>query len=55
MSALAGRVLQLMGMIILPTGLLIGLLKNDVNMEVRLLFIGAAVYLIGWLLARKTE
>ena len=54
MSSLIGRFLQLIGMIILPIGLLTGLLKDNVNMEVRLLFIGGAIFLIGWLMAKKT-
>jgi len=54
MSALLGRLFQLIGMIILPIGLLNGLLKDNVSMEVRLLFIGGAFFLIGWLMAKKT-
>ena len=54
MSAILGRLLQLIGMIILPIGLLTGLLKDNVNMEVRLLFIGGAIFVIGWLLAKKS-
>jgi hypothetical protein len=53
-SSLFGRFLQLIGMIILPIGLLTGLLKDNLNMEVRLLFIGGAIFLIGWLMAKKT-
>ncbi len=53
MSAFAGRFLQLIGMIILPIGLLIGLLRDNLALEVRLLFIGGAFFLIGWLMARK--
>jgi hypothetical protein len=53
-SAILGRLFQLIGMIILPIGLLTGLLKDNVNMEVRLLFIGGAIFVIGWLLAKKT-
>ena len=53
MSALFGRFFQLVGMIILPIGLLIGLLQNNVTLEVRLLFIGGAFFLAGWLMARK--
>ena len=53
MSSLAGRFFQLVGMIILPIGLLIGLLRDNVALEVRLLFIGGAFFLIGWLMARK--
>lgn len=54
MSALLGRLFQLIGMIILPIGLLTGLLKDNVSMEVRLLFIGGAFFLIGWLMVKKT-
>jgi hypothetical protein len=53
MSVFFGRFFQLIGMIILPIGLLIGLLRDNVNLEVRLLFIGGAFFLIGWLMARK--
>lgn len=53
MSALVGRFLQLIGMIILPIGLLTGLLKDNVALEVRLLFIGGAIFLVGWLIAKR--
>jgi hypothetical protein len=53
--ALIGRALQLAGMVLLPTGLMIGLLRNNIALEVRLLFVGGALFLIGWLLARKTR
>ena len=53
MSAILGRLFQLIGMIILPIGLLTGLLKDNVNMEVRLLFIGGAIFILGWLLTKK--
>jgi hypothetical protein len=53
-SAVLGRLFQLIGMIILPIGLLTGLLKDDVALEVRLLFIGGAFFLVGWLMAKKT-
>ena len=54
MSALLGRLFQLIGMILLPIGLLVGLVQNNIALEVRLLFIGGAFFLLGWLLARKT-
>ncbi len=54
MAPLFGRLFQLVGMIILPIGLLTGLLKDNVAMEVRLLFVGGAFFLLGWLLARKS-
>jgi hypothetical protein len=53
MSALLGRLFMLIGMIILPIGLLTGLLKDNVSLEVRLLFIGGAFFLIGWLIAKR--
>lgn len=54
MSVLIGRWLQMIGMIILPVGLMIGIVGGNVGLEVRLLFIGGAVFLIGWLLAKKS-
>ena len=53
MSVLVGRLFQLIGMILLPMGLMVGLLQNNVALEVRLLFIGGAFFVIGWLMARK--
>ena len=53
MSVLFGRFFQLVGMILLPIGLMIGLLQNNVALEVRMLFIGGAFFVAGWLLARK--
>jgi hypothetical protein len=48
-----GRLLQLLGMLILPVGLGIGMFGGNVNLEVQLLWIGGAVFLLGWLLAKK--
>jgi hypothetical protein len=53
MSALFGRFFQLMGMIILPVGLLVGLSRGDLRTEEMLLFIGAGFFLVGWLMARR--
>lgn len=53
MNVLLGRFFQLIGMILLPIGLLYGLAKNQIDIEVRLLFIGGAFFVTGWLLARK--
>ena len=53
MSTLLGRFSQLIGMILLPIGLLVGLVQNNVALEVRLLFIGGAFFLVGWLMARR--
>lgn len=53
MNVLAGRFFQLIGMILLPIGLMTGLFRNNIALEVRLLFIGGAFFLVGWLMARK--
>jgi hypothetical protein len=53
MNALFGRFFQLIGLVILPIGLMIGLFRDDVQLEVRLLCVGGAFFLIGWLMARK--
>ena len=53
MPILFGRFFQLVGMVILPIGLMIGLFRDDVALEVRMLFIGGAFFLVGWLMARK--
>ena len=55
MIALLGRFLQMMGMVLLPAGLLIGLFRDNIKLEVRLLFIGGALFFVGWLMARKAE
>jgi hypothetical protein len=55
MTVLLGRFLQMMGMVLLPAGLMIGLFRNNIALEVRLLFIGGALFLIGWLMSRKSE
>jgi hypothetical protein len=53
MIALGGRLLQMIGLLLLPIGLSIGLFGDNVNLDVRLLFIGAGVFCAGWLFARK--
>ncbi len=53
MSVLAGRFFQLIGMILLPIGLLYGVAKDQIDVEVRLLVIGGAFFLVGWLMARR--
>jgi len=55
MTATLGRLLQLIGMILLPIGLSYGLLKDNIRVEVQLLFIGGFLFLLGWILARKRE
>ena len=53
MGVLFGRFFQIVGMIILPIGLLMGLVRDNLTLEVRLLFIGGAFFLVGWLMARQ--
>jgi hypothetical protein len=53
MSATIGRLLQIAAMIVLPIGFSYGMFHDDVNTEVRLLFVGGALFVIGWLLARR--
>ena len=53
MSPLFGRIFQIIGMVLLPIGLSIGLFQNNVQLEVRLLFIGGAFFVVGWLMARR--
>ena len=55
MNVLFGRLFQLVGMILLPIGLMYGLAKNQVDIEVRLLAIGGAFFVAGWLLARRRK
>jgi hypothetical protein len=52
-NAAFGRLFQFAGMVILPMGLMIGLFRDDVKMEVRLLFIGGALFVVGWLMSRN--
>ena len=48
-----GRLLQIAGMVLLPIGFSYGMFHDDVQLEVRLLFIGGALFVIGWLLGRR--
>lgn len=53
MTPALGRLLQLIGMIVLPIGLMYGLVRGEIQTEVRLLFIGGFLFLLGWILARE--
>ena len=53
MPVLLGRLFQMIGLIVLPIGLMLGLFQNNRALEVRLLFIGGAFFVLGWLMARK--
>ena len=52
MSILVGRLLQLVGLIILPIGLSYGLVKGEIRTEVQLLALGGFLFVLGWILAR---
>jgi len=52
MMGLFGRIFMLIGMLLLPIGLSIGMFRDDVKLEVRLLFIGGAFFVVGWLMAK---
>ncbi len=53
MTAIFGRLFQLIGLLLLPIGLSYGVLKDDIGIEVKLLFIGGALFVCGWLMARN--
>lgn len=53
MSATIGRLLQIVGMIILPIGLMYGLVRGEIRTEVKLLAIGGFLYVLGWILSRE--
>jgi hypothetical protein len=53
MTALFGRFFQLIGMILLPIALMIGMGRGNVQLETRLLFIGIGFFFAGWLMARQ--
>lgn len=55
MSVYLGRFLQMVGLVILPVGLTIGLVTGEVRTEVRYLAVGAFIYLLGWLISRKID
>ena len=53
MTATVGRLLQIAGMIVLPIGFSFGMFHDNVQMEVRLLFIGGGLFVVGLLLSRR--
>jgi hypothetical protein len=52
-SALLGRLLQLSALILLPIAHSYGLLKDQVRTEVKLLALGAFLFLLGRILSRE--
>ena len=55
MSILVGRLLQLVGLIVLPIGLSYGLVKGEIRTEVQLLALGGFLFVLGWILSRKSS
>jgi hypothetical protein len=53
MNALIGRLCMLAGLIILPIGFSYGMFHDEIQMEVRLLFVGGALFVAGFLLAKR--
>jgi hypothetical protein len=53
MPSLFGRLLQLSALILLPIALSYGLFKDDVRTEVKLLALGAFLFLLGRILSRE--
>jgi hypothetical protein len=47
-----GRAFQLIGLVFVGFGLVVGVLRADLHYEERMLFAGVAVFAVGWLLAR---
>ena len=43
----------MVGMVILPIGLFVGLFRDNVTLEVRLLFVGGAFFVVGWMMSRR--
>lgn len=48
-----GRALQLVGLVTVGFGLLVGMARGDLRYEERMLFSGVPVFAVGWLLARR--
>ena len=55
MRALIGRWMQVIGMIVLPIGLMYGLVRNEIRTEVKLLALGGFLFVLGWILSRDSH
>ena len=47
-----GRALQATGLAVVGVGLAVGLLRDDLRTEERMLFVGVILFFAGWLLVR---
>ena len=52
---LIARILQLLGLILAGIGLFIGLYVQDVKLELALGGLGAILFLVGWMLQKRTN
>lgn len=55
MAQQIGRLLQYIALLLLPFGLGAGMLGNNIGLELKMLWIGGALFLIGSLIARKAK
>ncbi|GAC1430009.1 MAG: hypothetical protein NVSMB68_02280 [Thermoanaerobaculia bacterium] len=55
MIAQSGRVLQYIALLMLPFGLGAGMLRNNIALELKLMWIGGALFVIGWLLTKSRD
>jgi hypothetical protein len=55
MRALIGRWMQVIGMLVLPIGLMYGLVLGEIRTEVKLLAVGGFLFVLGWILSRDRE
>jgi hypothetical protein len=49
----AGHILQYIALLLLPFGLGAGMLGNNIDLELKLLWIGGALFVIGLLMSKK--
>jgi hypothetical protein len=47
--------MQVIGMIVLPIGLMYGLVRNEIRTEVKLLALGGFLFVLGWILSRDSR
>ena len=54
MIARVGHILQYIALLLLPFGLGAGMLANNIDLELKMLWIGGALFVLGWLMTKKT-
>ncbi len=53
MTSAIGRLLMLVGLILLPIGFSYGMFHDEIQLEVRLLGVGGACFVVGYLMAKR--